>query len=183
MQPTFPSFSVVVRSTADPSTVMAAIRAQMREVDRDLPVSELRQLQELVASSVSRPRFYTTLLGVFATIALVLAAVGIYGVISYAVSLRTRELGIRIALGATGRQVSRLVLQQGVSLALVGVVAGGVGAYWLTYLLDNLLFGVTSRDALTFVAVAAVLTAIAAIACYIPARRAGRVDPVLAMRE
>ena len=183
MQPTFPAFSVVVRSTADPSSVMAAIRAQMREIDRDLPVSELRQLQELVSSSVSRPRFYTTLLGVFAAIALVLAAVGIYGVISYAVSLRTRELGIRIALGATGRQVSGLVLHQGVSLALAGVVAGGLGAYWLSHLLEKLLFGVTSRDAVTFGVVAALLTGIAAIASYIPARRAARVDPLLAMRE
>ena len=183
MQPTWAAFSVVVRSTADPSSVMAAIRAQMRELDRDLPVSELRQLSELVSASVSRPRFYTTLLGVFASIALILAAVGIYGVISYAVSLRTRELGIRIALGATGRQVSRLVLRQGVALALAGVVVGGVGALWLTRLLSKLVFGVTTSDPMTFVGVAALLTGIAAIACYIPARRAARVDPLLAMRE
>jgi ABC-type antimicrobial peptide transport system permease subunit len=162
---------------------MAGIRAQMRELDRDLPLSELRQLDELVSSSVSRPRFYTMLLGVFAAIALVLAAVGIYGVISYAVSLRTRELGIRIALGATGRQVSGLVLQQGVALAVMGVVVGGLGAYWLTHLLDKLLFGVTSRDALTFGVVAALLTGIAAVASYIPARRAARVDPLRAMRD
>jgi putative ABC transport system permease protein len=183
MQPTFSTFSVVVKSTADPSTVMAAIRAQVRELDRDLPLSELRQLKEVVAASVSRPRFYTMVLGVFASIALVLAAVGIYGVISYAVSLRTRELGIRIALGATGRQVSRLVLQQGVTLALMGVVIGGAGAYWLARLLTKLLFGVTATDPFTFFGVAGLLTAIAALACYIPARRAARVDPLLAMRE
>ena len=183
MQPTFPNFNVVVRSTADPSSVMAAVRAQMRELDRDLPVSQLRQLDELVSSSVSRPRFYTVLLGVFASIALVLAAVGIYGVISYAVSLRTRELGIRIALGATGRQVSRLVLRQGVALALVGVVVGGVGSFWLTGLLSKLLFGVAPKDPLTFVGVAALLTTIAALASYVPARRAANVDPLLAMRE
>ena len=183
MQPTFSSFSVVVRSTADPSTVMAGIRAQVRELDRDLPISELRQLSELVSSSVSRPRFYTMLLGVFAGIALILAAVGIYGVISYAVSLRTRELGIRIALGATGRQVSRLVLQQGVTLALAGVVLGGAGAYWLARFLSKLLFEVKATDPLTFIAVAGLLTAIAALACYIPARRAARVDPLMAMRD
>jgi len=183
MQPTFSNFSVVVRSTADPSTVMAAIRAQMRELDRDLPLSDLRQLKELVAASVSRPRFYTTILGVFASIALILAAVGIYGVISYAVSLRTRELGIRIALGATGRQVSGLVLQQGVGLAIAGVAVGGAGAYWLTRLLSKLLFGVSATDPLTFVGVAALLTAIAAIASFVPARRAAKVDPLLAMRE
>jgi putative ABC transport system permease protein len=183
MQPTFSSFSVVVRSTADPSTVMAAIRAQVRELDRDLPLSELRQLKELVSASVSRPRFYTTILGVFASIALILAAVGIYGVISYAVSLRTRELGIRIALGATGRQVSGLVLQQGVALAIAGVLIGGAGAYWLTRLLSRLLFGVSATDPLTFAAVAALLTAIAAIASFVPARRAAKVDPLLAMRD
>ena len=183
MQPTFEMFSVVVRSTSEPSTVMAAIRAQMRELDRDLPVSDLRQLQELISKSVSRPRFYTTLLGVFAAIALILAAVGIYGVISYAVSLRTREIGIRIALGATGRQVSALVLQQGVTLALVGVVLGGAGAYWLTRLLTKLLFGVTATDPLTFFGVAGLLTFVAAIASYVPARRAGRVDPLVAMRD
>jgi len=183
MQPTFSNFSVVVRSTADPATAIAAIRAQMRELDPDLPLSELRQLKELVSQSVSRPRFYTMVLGVFAAIALVLAAVGIYGVISYAVSLRTRELGIRIALGATGRQVSGLVLQQGVTLALAGVVIGGVGAYWLTRLIAKLLFGVGATDPLTFFGVAGLLTAIAALASYIPARRAARVDPLLAMRE
>jgi len=183
MQPTFSNFSVVVRSTADPSTVMAAIRAQVRELDRDLPLSDLRQLKELVAASVSRPRFYTTILGVFASIALILAAVGIYGVISYAVSLRTRELGIRIALGATGRQVSGLVLQQGVGLAIAGVLLGGAGAYSLTRLLRKLLFGVSATDPLTFVGVAALLTAIAAIASFVPARRAAKVDPLLAMRD
>lgn len=183
MQPTFSAFAVVVRSAASPSAVMGAIRSQMRELDRDLPVSELRQLEELVSASVSRPRFYTVLLGAFAGIALILAAVGIYGVISYAVSLRTRELGIRLALGATGRQVSRLVLRQGVTLAVAGVVVGGAGAYWLTRLLNKLLFGVTPSDPLTFFGVAGLLTAIAALACYIPARRAARVDPLLAMRD
>jgi putative ABC transport system permease protein len=183
MQPTFPYFSVVVRSTSDPSSVMAGIRSQMRELDRDLPVSDLRQLEELVSASVARPRFYTTLLGGFATIALVLAAVGIYGVISYAVSLRTRELGIRIALGATGGHVSGLVMRQGVTLAIVGVVIGAAGAYWLTRLLAKLLFGVTATDPLTFFGVAALLTGVAALASYVPARRAGKVDPLLAMRE
>jgi len=183
MQPTFTQFAVVVRSTADPSTVMASIRAQMRALDADLPVNALRQLDELVAESVSRPRFYTLLLGVFAAIALILASVGIFGVISYAVSLRTRELGIRIALGATGRQVSQLVLSQGVGLALASVVIGAAGAYWLSRLLTGLLFGVKASDPLTFIVVAALLTTIAALASYLPARRAAQVDPLLAMRS
>jgi len=183
MQPTFPTFAVVVRSTADPSTVMAAIRAQVRELDRDLPLSQLRQLEELTAASVSRPRFYTVLLGVFAAIALLLAVVGIYGVISYAVSLRTRELGIRIALGATAAQVTGLVLRHGISLAIAGVAVGGVAAYWLTGLLSKFLFGVAPKDLLTFLGVAALLIGIAILASYLPARRAARVDPLLAMRE
>ena len=124
------------------------------------------------------------MLGVFAAIALVLAAVGIYGVISYAVSLRTRELGIRIALGATGRQVSGLVLQQGVLLAHHRRGRWWCrGAYWLTRLLGKLLFGVSATDPLTFFGVAGLLTAIAALACYVPARRAAKVDPLRAMRD
>jgi putative ABC transport system permease protein len=183
MQPTFTNFAVVVRSTADPSSVMTSVQAQMRALDGDLPVAGLRQLEELVSQSVAQPRFYTLLLGAFASIALILASVGIFGVISYAVSLRTRELGIRIALGATGRQVSRLVLSQGVGLALAGVVIGAAGAYWLSRLLASLLFGVKASDPLTFVVVAVLLTAVAALASYLPARRAARVDPLLAMRS
>ena len=183
MQPTFPEFAVVVRSTADPSTVIAAARAQMRALDADLPISGLRELSELISRSVAQPRFYTLLLGAFAAIALLLAAVGIYGVISYAVSLRTRELGIRLALGATGRHVSRLVLREGVGLAVGGVVIGGISAFWLSRLLTNLLFGVSTTDPATFLGVSAVLMAIAALACLVPARRAARVDPVTAMRN
>jgi predicted permease len=183
MQPTFGEFAVVVRSTADPSTVMSSVRTQMRALDADLPVNGLRQLSELISESVARPRFYTLLLGAFAAIALILASVGIFGVISYAVSLRTRELGIRIALGASARHVSRLVLRQGVALALAGVVIGAAGAFWLTRLLSSLLFGVKASDPLTFAVVAAALTAVAALASYVPARRAARVDPLLAMRS
>ena len=118
----------------------------------------------------------------FAAIALLLAVVGIYGVISYAVSLRTRELGIRIALGATAAQVSGLVLRHGISLAIAGVAVGGVAAYWLTGLLSKFL-GVAPKDPLTFLGVAALLIGIAILASYLPARRAARVDPLLAMRE
>jgi predicted permease len=181
-QPTLSEFAVVVRSSADPSTVMSAIRSQMRSVDADLPISDLRQLKELVSQSVSRPRFYTTLLGAFASIALLLAAVGIYGVISYTVTQRTRELGIRIALGASRGVVIGTVLREGLGLAIGGLAIGLVGAYWVTKLISGLLFGVPLTDPLTFAGVAALLTGVAAVACYVPARRAAKVDPVIAMR-
>ena len=140
-------------------------------------------MDEMVSESVSQPRFYMTLLGAFAALALLLAALGIYGVISYVVSQRTRELGIRIALGATRERVVRLVLNQALALAGVGVVIGLVGSYWVTRLISKLLFGVTSTDPLTFGAVAAVLVGAAWLASYVPALRASRVDPIQALRE
>ena len=175
--------SVVVRSTAQPAAVHAAARAQLRALDRDLPLFDFRPVEDLVSDSVAQPRFYAILLGSFAAIALLLAAVGIYGVISYAVAQRTRELGIRVALGATGPQVLRLVLGRGLVLTATGVLAGLVVAFWLTRLLVTLLFGVEPADPLTFASVAVVLTGVAALASYVPARRAARVDPVIALRS
>jgi putative ABC transport system permease protein len=175
--------SVVVRSTADPSTLAAAARRQLRSIDPDLPVFGLRQLSEVVQASVAQPRFYTLLLTLFAGIALTLAAVGIYGVISYAVSQRTRELGIRIALGASAGEVVKHVLSQGMTITLGGLVIGLVASYWATRALAGFLFNVEPLDAMTYAAVAIVLAAAAALACWVPARRASRVDPVVAIRS
>jgi len=171
-----------VRSTAPTAAVAAGIRSVVHDIDPEMPVYAVNTMDEMVSESVSQPRFYMTLLGAFAALALLLAALGIYGVISYVVSQRTRELGIRIALGATRERVVRLVLNQALALAGVGVVIGLVGSYWVTRLISKLLFGVTSTDPLTFGAVAAVLVGAAWLASYVPALRASRVDPVVAMR-
>ena len=172
----------LIRSNAETQAIAAGIRERVRTADAAVPIFDLTTMKELVTQSVAQPRFYMLLLSAFAGLALVLAAIGIYGVISYSVSQRTRELGIRIALGATQDRVVRLVLGQGVALAMVGVAAGLVGAYWLMHLLAALLFGVDTTDQFTFVVVALVLAGVASLASYVPARRAAKVDPVIAMR-
>ncbi|HKV51071.1 MAG TPA: ABC transporter permease [Gemmatimonadaceae bacterium] len=182
-QPTLNTFSVVVRTSGPPNAVEGQIQGAMRAVDPDLPIDHLRQLRELVSLSVSRPRFYMSLIASFAAIALVLAAVGIYGVISYTVSQRSRELGIRIALGASGANVMAHVLRPGIALAAGGVAIGLVASLALTRLIASLLFGVTPADPLTFAGVSAVLLGVAVLACVIPARRASRADPLVAMRS
>jgi len=181
---TFPitDMAVLVRSSADVATLSAAIRETVQAVDPAMPVYDLRPMEDVVSESVAQPRFYTTLLSAFGGLALLLAALGIYGVISYSVAQRTRELGIRIALGATHDRVLRLVLRQGIGLGVFGVVIGLAGSLWLVHLLAALLYGVQATDTLTFVSVAAVLVGIASVASYLPARRAARVDPVIAMR-
>ncbi len=151
-------------------------------LDPDLPIFGLSTMKQVVSESVSQPRFYLLLLGAFAGVALLLAALGVYGVISYAVSQRTRELGIRIALGASERRVVRLVVTAGFSLAVAGVAAGLIASLYLTRLLRTLLFGVPSTDPLTFAIVALLLLTVAALAALIPARRAASVNPVIAMR-
>ena len=172
----------LVRSRAETSTIAASIRERVHAVDAQLPVYALSPMERVVSESVSGPRFYMVLLAAFAGLALLLAALGIYGVISYSVSQRTRELGIRIALGATQERVIRLVLGQGMLLTVAGVLAGLVGAYWLTHLLAALLYGVAPKDTATFAGVAVILLGVASLASYLPARRAALVDPVIAMR-
>lgn len=178
----FDHVSVLVRSSADPRLVESAIRSRVRELDPDLPIFGLATMKQVVSDSVSQPRFYLYLLTAFAGVALLLAALGVYGVTSYAVSQRTRELGIRIALGATERRVVRLVVSSGFFLALAGVLTGLVAAFFFTRLLRTLLFGIPSTDPLTFAAVALLLIVAATLAALVPARRAASVNPVIAMR-
>jgi predicted permease len=178
----FPDVVFLLRSSAPMQALSAGIRDGVRSVDPTVPVYDVTPMKDLVTESVAQPRFYMLLLTAFAVLALLLAALGIYGVISYSVSQRTRELGIRIALGATQRRVVRLVLGHGVMLTTLGVATGLLGAYWLVHLLAAMLFGIAPTDSLTFGGVALVLGVVASLASYLPARRAARVDPVIAMR-
>ena len=174
--------NVAVRTSVDPKSAVPAIQAAIREVDKDQPVYQIQTIDELIGSTVSTRRFALTILILFAVLALVLAVSGIYGVISYSVTQRTQEIGIRMALGARATDVLRLVLVQFMRLTVVGVVLGLVAAYALTRLMTSLLFGVTATDITTFILVPISLSLVALIACLIPARRATRVDPLVALR-
>ena len=173
---------IVARTTGDPNRLSSGIRASVRQLDPALPVTQVRTMEDVLASAKSRPRFLTTLLGLFSATALLLAAVGLYGVISYSVTRRTTEFGIRIAMGAGARDLLGLVLGQGLRLALIGVAAGAAGALALTHFIRGLLFGVSSFDPLTFAETACVLIAVTLVACVVPARRAMKVDPLVALR-
>jgi putative ABC transport system permease protein len=177
-----PSLRVVVQTSVPPASVTKAARAAVREIDRELPVFSIRPLEEYVTMSVGPQRFYATLVGVFAIVALTLAAVGLYGVIAYAVSQRTHELGVRVALGATGQRIAAMIVSQGLTLTISGAVVGTLAALVVTRVLSALLFGVSALDPLTFAIVLLVLIAVATVASYVPARRAARVDPLIAMR-
>ena len=176
------TLTALIRSSAEPAAVQRAAREAMRELDADLPLYRLSTMDQARAGAVDQPRFYAMLLGAFAALALFLAAVGIYGVISYSVSQRTRELGIRLALGATARAVLGLVLQHGLLLAGAGIALGLVASFALTRVLRSLLFGVGVLDPLTLATVCGVLAGAAVLACWLPARRAARVDPLVAMK-
>jgi putative ABC transport system permease protein len=172
----------VVRTSTPPLSLIPAIREALHRMDKDQPIAKIRTMDQLVANSVARSRFMMFLLSAFAGLALVLACIGIYGVMAYSVAQRTREIGIRMALGAQKNDVLGMVIRQGVRLALLGVVIGIAGAIVLTRFLSSLLYGVKTTDPLTFVAVSLLLTAVALPACYIPARRAMRVDPTVALK-
>ena len=173
---------VVVRTQGDPMSLTSVVRDAVRGLDRGLPISNVGTMEDVMSTARSRPRFLTLLMTLFSSLSLILAALGIYGVISYAVAQRTNEIGIRMALGARGGDVLRLIGTSGVRLALAGTALGAVGAFALTRFLSGMLFGVSSLDPLTFLAMAGMLIAVTLLACYIPARRASRVDPLIALR-
>ena len=174
--------NLVVRPEGDPLAMASAVRAAVQSLDKDQPLANVRSMEQLLSTSVAEPRFRTMLLSAFAALALALAGVGIYGVMSYAVARRTHEIGIRMALGASSGDTLKLVVGQGMTLALIGVAVGLGAAFGLTRLLSSLLFGVSPTDPLTFTAIAVLLTSVAGVACYIPARRATRLDPMTALR-
>jgi putative ABC transport system permease protein len=182
VQNPFWAADIAVRSHGNPSALGGALRAQIREIDSALPVAEVRPMAEVIGRSVAQPRFRTALLSLFGAAALLLAAIGIYGVLAYTVAQQTREIGIRMALGANPASVMRLVLARGLRLAGAGTLIGVLAALVLTQLLNSLLFGVSATDPLTFAAVAGLLLGVALLACYVPARRAMRVDPMVALR-
>ncbi|HKP85675.1 MAG TPA: ABC transporter permease, partial [Blastocatellia bacterium] len=173
---------LIVRGDSDPTALLPSIRSEVWSLDKDLPVARVRTMEQLLSESVAQPRFRTLLLAVFAGVALLLAAVGIYGVMSYSVTQRTHEMGIRMALGANPGDIVKMVVGQGLKLALVGAGAGLAGAYGATRLLESLLFDVSATDTMTFAVIPALLTGITLLASYIPARRATRIDPMVALR-
>ena len=182
-QAPFRRMTVVVRTGRDPVAVTGSVRAAVAEIDPQLPISRIATMQQVLDRSVAQDRFSMLLLLLFGISALVLAAVGIYGVLSYNVEQRTRELGIRMALGAAGSEVRRLVLKQATLMIAIGIFAGLTAAFMLSRVLENQLFGVSARDPLTFAGVAALLATIAFAASYLPARRATSVDPIVALRN
>jgi len=176
------SMTLVLKTSADPASLTSPVRAELRRLDPNLPVADIRTMEDVVGSTLSTPRFTGMLLLVFALLALVLSAIGIYGVLSYVVSRRTREIGIRVAIGAGRLQVLQMVLGQGIALTLTGVVIGIGIAIWASTLMRDMLHGVKPGDPVTFAAVGAVLTVVAILASLVPALRATRVDPVIALK-
>ena len=174
--------SVVARTSGDPRTLAPAIRREVSQMDQDIPVSKTPTMEEVMAESVWQPRLYTMLFTVFGVGALVLAVIGIYGVMAYLVVTRTHEIGVRMALGATARNVFGLIVGRGMKLTVIGVLLGIVGAYGLTRLIRGLLFNVSTTDPVTFTLISLLLVLVAFVACYIPARRATKVNPLVALR-
>jgi predicted permease len=179
---TFPTMTLVARTAGEPTAMTETIRNAVLQIDKEQPIARVRTLAQSLSTSLAQRQFSMLLLGVFAAVALMLAAIGIYGVLSYAVTQRTHEIGIRLALGAQDRNVLKLIVWQGMKLALVGVSVGALGALALTRLMSELLFSVSATDPWTFASIAALLLAVALLACWIPARRATKVDPIIALR-
>jgi putative ABC transport system permease protein len=175
--------NLAVRTTADPKGIVGAVKREIQSLDPNQPMYQVQTMEELISESVGARRFALRMLELFGALALMLAAVGIYGVLSYLTTARTHEIGLRIALGARAGDVLRLVIGQGMRLALIGASAGLLAAFALTRLMSNLLYGVSATDPVTFAGVALLLMAVALLACYLPARRAARTDPMIALRH
>ena len=174
--------TVLVRAFKDPAGLVTVLRGELRQMDRDQPMASVATMEQLVSDSCSRSRFTMIVLAVFAAVALLLAAVGIYGVVAFTVAQRTNEIGIRVAMGAQRGDVLRLVLGQVGRLIFLGVALGVMAGLLITRLMSGLLFGISVTDPSTFAGVALLLAAVALLACYMPARRATHVDPLIALR-
>jgi predicted permease len=183
LQYAYPSTRFLVRTAGDPLALVSAVRREVLAMDPDLPIADVQTMETRTAAAMSKTRFSALLLSVFSAIAMVLAALGVYGVMAYGVTQRRREIGVRMALGAQRRDVLGLVVRQGLGVALVGVAAGLAAAFGLTRLLGALLHGVSATDPATFAGVALLLLAVALLASFIPARRAAKVDPMVALRH
>ena len=177
-----PGVAFALRTDMDPTGLIPSVRSVVQKLDRDLPITSLRTIEDIASDSVARPRFRAALIGAFAALALIVALIGIYGVLSYSVGQRIREFGIRMALGARRPEILRLVLRDGLRIALLGVAVGLIAAGGLTHYLQSMLFGVEPLDPITFIVVPLALLIVALAACYIPARRATKVDPLIALR-
>jgi len=176
------SMSIFVRTQIDPESLTNALRRTIAEIDKDVPIYRMRTLTDYMSQSVAQPRLNAMLVGLFAMIALLLAAAGIFGVMSYSVTQRTQEIGIRLALGAQRYDVLRLIISQGMRFVGVGVVLGLIGVFASTRLLQSLLFGIGATDLRTIIAVSIILSVVAFLACLLPARRATLVDPMVALK-
>ncbi len=178
----YPFMTFVLRTDGDPAAIAPAVQREIRALDPNQPISDVRTMEQVMSEAVSRSRFNTLLLALFAGLATLLSAVGIFGVMNYSVALRTREIGLRLAIGAQPRQVLLLILKQGLLLTVIGLGLGLIASFALTRLLSGLLFGVAAVDATTFTTISLLLVAVSMLACYLPARRAMRIDPMLALR-
>jgi putative ABC transport system permease protein len=179
----WPSMDVVLRTQGKPEAAISAVRARMHDIDPELPLSNIRTMDEWVSNNAAQPRLNAALLGTFAGVALLIAAIGVYGVLACSVNQRTREIGLRMALGAQQGGVLRWIVGQGMLVAAAGIGIGLAGAFALSRLLASLLFGIQPRDPLTFTSVAVMLGVVAFSACLVPAVRASRVDPIVALRD
>ncbi len=181
-EPFFPQLSLTIRTQTDPRSLVRAVHNEVRGLDKDIALNDIKTMEQYLSNTVAYPRFSTLLFGLFAAVALLLSAIGLYGVMAYSVTQRTHEIGIRMALGAQRQDVYRMIVRQGMTLAFTGIVVGLAAAFWLTKFMASLLYQVSATDISTFVVVAAGLAGVALVACFVPARRATKVDPMVALR-